>query len=546
MGNEIIFNEDARDAIFKGINKVADTVKTTLGPKGRYVAIDKGFNTEIINDGVSVAKSIELSNKKEEVGAKLIKEVASKTQDLAGDGTTTATVLAQAMIKEGLKYINSGANPIEVRRGIEKSTFQVINFLKNKATPIKDKSQIQQVATISANNDEEIGKLIADAMDKVGNEGVITVEEASAMETSVELTKGMELDKGYMSPYMMTDPEKKEANFENPYILVTDYSISNLKDILPALQTAGEESKPLLIIAEDIEGEALGGLVLNLMRGTVKVAGVKAPGFGDEKKDLLKDIAALTGAKAILKDEKVELKDLKVEDLGTAKKVKISKDKTTIIEAKGSKLNERVNLIKAQINSSNSKSEKDSLFKRLASLTGGVAILKIGASTETEMKDKKHRVDDALNATRAAALEGIIVGGGVAMLRASEIIDVSKYNGDEKLGAQIVKLALSYPFTQILDNGGLDYSIIKYKILENSDFNFGYNAKVDKYEDLFKSGVIDPLKVTRLGLENASSISSLILATQALIVEEETKSNSDDDHSHGLGGMGGMGGMGMM
>lgn len=535
MANEIIFNEEARDCIFRGINKVADTVKVTLGPKGRYVAIDKGYTSEIINDGVSVAKSIELSNKKEAVGANLIKEVATKTQDYAGDGTTTATVLAQAIIKEGLKYINSGANPIELRLGIEKASNRVIEYLKNKATPIKNKEQIASVATISANNDEEIGKLIADAMEKVGNNGVISVEEASAMETSVELSKGMEIDKGYLSPYMLTDMEKKEVNFENPYILVTDHSISSLKDILPILQSAGEESRPLLIIADDLEGEVLGALVLNLMRGTIKVAAIKSPGFGDEKKDLLKDIAALTGARAIIKDEKSDLKNISIADLGTANKVKISKDKTTIIEAKGKELEKRVALIKAQLNGAENETEKKSLLKRLASLTDGVAILKIGASTETEMKDKKHRVDDALNATRAAIEEGIIVGGGVALLRAAQQINEEEYPRDEKLGAKIIKSALEYPFKLILENGGLDSSIIKYKVLENKEFNYGYNAKKDIFADLVKTGVIDPLKVTRLGLQNATSISSLVLTTQALIVEEKSEDKASD--FSGLNGM---------
>ena len=529
MTNEITFDESARGEIFKGLNKVADAVKVTLGPKGRYVAIDKGYTTEIVNDGVSVAKSIELSNKREEVGAKLIKEVASKTQDLAGDGTTTAIILSQGILKEGLKYINSGANPIEIRTGIEKATNKVVEFLKSKATPIKGKDQIAQVATISANNDEEIGRLIAEAMDKVGNNGVITVEEASSMETSVEVTKGMEIDRGYLSPYMVTDMERREVGFENPYILVTDHSISNLKDILPVLQAAGEESKPLLIIAEDVEGEALGGLVLNLMRRTIKVAAVKAPGYGDEKKDLLKDIAALTGAKAIIKDEKSELKKLTTANLGTAHKVKITKDKTTIIEAEGKDLDKRISLIKGQLNSTESESEKESLLKRLASLTGGIAVLKIGASTETEMKEKKHRVDDALNATRAAVEEGIIVGGGIALLRVAQEIEENEFERDEKLGAKIVKESLEYPFRLILENGGLDSSIIKHKVLENREFYYGYNAKTEVYENLVKTGVIDPLKVTRTGLQNASSISSLILTTQALIVEGDKKEKDEND-----------------
>lgn len=529
MANKLFFNENARDELFRGINEVADAVKVTLGPRGRYVAIDKGGNTEIINDGVSVAKSIEFSNKRKEAGAQLIKEVASKTQDLAGDGTTTATILMQAILKEGLKYINSGANPIEVRKGIEEATRQIVEVLRKNATPISNREQIQSVATISSNNDEEIGHLIAEAMEKVGNDGIITVEEASAMETSVDVKNGMEFDKGYLSPYMVTDNERKEVKFENSYILVTDHTISSLKDILPILQTIGEESKPLLVICEDIEGEALGGLVLNLMRGTIKFAGVKAPGFGDEKKEYLKDIAALTGARAIIKDEKQELKDVKAQDLGTVQKIKVTKDSTTIIQSsERESLKKRVELIKGQLENTQKESEKNSLLKRLASLTGGVAVVKIGASTETEMRDKKHRVDDALNATRAAVEEGIIIGGGCALLRASQEIDESKFIRDEKLGAKIVKEALQYPFTFILENGGLNSSIIKYKLFEKDEFNYGFNAKTDVYENLVKAGVIDPLKVTRLSLQNAASISSLVLTTQALIVEEDSTSKEDD------------------
>ena len=537
MANDIKFNEDAREALFRGLSKVADAVKETLGPNGRYVAIDRESSTEIINDGVTVAKSIELKDKQEEVGAKLIKEVASKTQDMAGDGTTTATVLAQGIIREGLKYVSSGANPNDIRKGIEKATEEVVEYLRKNSHNIRDKQQIASVASISANNDEEIGNLIADAMEKVGNNGVITVEEASAMETSVETTQGMEINKGYVSPYMVTDSETKEAVFDNPYILVTDHTISSMKDILPILQAAGEESKPLFIIAEDIEGEALGGLVLNMMRGALKVAGIKAPGFGDEKKEQLKDIAALTGARAVIKDEKSELKDISVGDLGTAKRVKVSKDKTTIVEANGSELDSRVSLIKAQLNSAESKSEEESLRKRLAGLTGGVAVLKVGASTETEMKDKKHRVDDALNATRAAVEEGIIAGGGVALLRAGASLDTSSYEGDMKLGADIVKNALEYPFRLILSNGGKDASIVKHKVLEDSTFEYGYNAKSNKYEDLIKAGVVDPLKVTRSGLQHAASISSMILTTQALVVEQE------DNKESGGGGMPDMSGL---
>lgn len=531
MANEVIFREKAREALFAGLSKVADSVKITLGPKGRYVAIDKGDSTEIINDGVSVAKSITLSNKKENTGASLIKEVASKTQDTAGDGTTTATLVAEGIIREGLKYINSGANAIEIKRGIEKASKDTLDVLKNQSLNISNKDQIASVATISANNDHEMGNLIADAMEKVGNEGVITVEEASSMETSVEVKQGMEFEKGYLSPYMITDSERKEVVFENPYILVTDQSISSLKTILPALQSAGEESRPLLIIADELEGDALGGLVLNLMRGTVKAAAVKAPKFGEERKEFLKDIGALTGATPYIKDEQKDLKDLDVAELGSAKKVKITKDKTTIIEGQGNELEKRVSLIKGQLNSTTSKTEKENLSKRLASLTGGVGVLKVGASTETEMKDKKHRVDDALNATRAAVEEGVIVGGGIALLKASQNIDESKYEGDEKLGALILKNSLQYPFKLIIENGGLDSSIIKYKILETNEFNYGYNAKTDKYEDLMKAGVIDPVKVTRLAMQNAVSIGGALLTTEALVVEEEDKKNNDDGAS---------------
>lgn len=540
MSNEIIFHEEARDAIFRGINKVANTVKTTLGPKGRYVAIDQGESTEIINDGVTVAKSISLSNKQEDMGARLIKEVASKTQDLAGDGTTTATVLAQAILQEGLKYINSGANPNEVKRGLEKAAEQVVLHLAKNAKQIASRDQIASVATISANNDPEIGDLIAEAMEKVGNHGVISVEEASAMETSVEVKQGMEFDKGYLSPYMVTDSERKEVNFENPYILVSDQSVSSLRDILPALQAAGEESRPLLIIADEVEGEALGGLVLNLMRGSLKAAAVKAPGFGDEKKELLKDIAALTGATAYLKDEQKELKNITVDELGSAKKIRVTKDKTTIIEGQGEDLESRTRLIEGQLANATTKSEQDSLRKRLASLTGGVAVLRIGASTETEMKDKKHRVDDALNATRAAVDEGVIVGGGVALMRSEVSIDTSEFSGDEQLGASILKQALSYPFRLILTNGGLDASVIKYQVLGQQDFNYGYNAKTDTYEDLMHAGVIDPVKVTRLGLQNAVSIAGMILTTESLIVEEENQDTSESAGGAGLP-MGGMG-----
>jgi len=529
MVKEIKYKEEAREAVFQGINKVADTVKCTLGPKGRYVAIDDESGVQIINDGVTVAKSISLENNQQEAGAKLVKEVASKTQDLAGDGTTTATVLAQAITKEGLKYINSGANPIEIKKGIEKASKNVVDYLKKQVINIDSKEQISSIASISANNDEEIGNLIAEGMEKVGNDGVITVEEASATEMSVDTTQGMEFDKGYLSPYMVTDNEKKEVSLDNPYILVTDKKISSLKEILPALQAAGEESKPLLIIAEEVEGEALSGLVLNLIKGTIKAAAVKAPGFGDEMKEKLRDIASLTGARAIIQDEGIELKDISSQDLGSAKRVKVTKDKTTIVEASGENLQDRINLLKNQIELAESETEKTNLKKRLASLTGGVAVLKIGASTETEMKDKKHRVDDALNATRAAVEEGIIVGGGVALLKASKQIDENSFEGDQKLGAHILKEALKYPFSLILENGGLDSSIIRHKVLESEEFNHGYNAKSDEYQNLVDNGVIDPFKVNRLALENATSIASMILTTESLVVEKT--SEGDENHS---------------
>ncbi len=524
-----MYNVEAREKIFRGINKLANAVKVTLGPKGRYVAVDEFSSPQIINDGVTIAKSISLKDRRENVGAKLIKEVASKTQEEAGDGTTTATVLAQAIAREGLKIINSGANPIEVKKGIDKATRKVIEVLKSKAVEVSGKDQIAQVATISANNDEEIGNLIAEAMDKVGNDGVITVEEAGALETSVEVVEGMEFDRGYVSPYMITDAEKKVAELKEPYILVTDQSISSLQDILEVLQYVTQESRPLLIIADDVEGEALTGLVINILRGTLKVVAVKAPGFGDDKKEKLKDIAYLTGARAIIKDEGLSIKDVTPSDLGSADKVKVTNDKTTIIGGKGKELNERIEVLRKQLKEAKD-SEKESLRKRLAALTGGVAVLKIGAATEVEMKEKKHRVDDALNATRAAVEEGIVVGGGVALLKAAQEINLEDYDGDEKLGAQIIKKALEMPFRTIVENGGIESSIIVNKVLSEESFNFGYNAKTDQYEDLMKAGVIDPVKVTRLCLQNAASIAGLLLTTEALIVEcDEKKDKKDDD-----------------
>jgi chaperonin GroEL len=549
MAKQLIFHDEARSKIFMGVNKLANTVKITLGPKGRNVVLDKGYGSPVItNDGVTIAKEIELEDPFENMGAQLIKEVATKTQDDAGDGTTTATLLAQALIKEGLKNITAGANPIEVKRGIDKATKAIVEFLKSKSTDVKTKEKIIQVATISANNDEEIGKLIADAIEKVGQTGVITVEEAKALETSLELVEGMQFDRGYLSPYMVTDTEKMEANLDDAYILMYDKKISLMKELVPVLELSAKQGRPLVIICEDLEGEALATIVLNILRGVIKVVAVKAPGFGDDQKEMLQDIATLTGGKVISEETGMKLESVRPEHLGRAKKVKVSKEQTTIVEGHGDSITikKRVQLIESQIKLADSDSDKEDLQKRLAKLAGGVAIINVGAATETEMKEKKMRVDDALHATRAAVEEGVVVGGGVTLLHAVKELEKLKLdNEDQQIGIDIVKRAITWPVAQIAINAGRDGGVVVDKVLAQKDMNIGYNAKNDVYEDMVKAGVIDPTKVVRTALQNAVSIAGLILTTEALVTDIPEKKEKGPSGA-GMPGFGGMGGMDMM
>ncbi len=521
---KIMFNENARKAMMDGIDKVANTVKVTLGPKGRNVVLDKGSRPVVTNDGVTIAKEIELHDKFENMGAKLVKEVASKTQDVAGDGTTTATVLAQAMITEGIKNITSGANPIEVKRGIEKATAKAVEEIKKKSMPVKDKETISQVATISANNDQEIGKLIADAMEKVGNEGVITVEEAKSIETSLEVVEGMQFDRGFISPYMATDQEKMRSELEDAYILITDKKISNMKQIVPVLERVAGEGKPLLIIAEDVEGEAQAALILNIMRGSIKVCAVKAPGFGDDRKEMLEDIALLTGGKVVTEDKGMKLEEITDDMLGQARRITVDNEKTTIVEGKGEKklIEARKTLIENQIKATDADYKKTDLKKRLAKLGGGVAVIKVGAATETEMKEKKMRIDDALHATKAAVEEGVIAGGGISLFRAIDEITSDNMTEEELVGAKIVMKALEEPVRQIGRNAGIEGAEIISNIKKQKG-NIGYNAKKDKYEDLFEAGVIDPTKVVRSALQNASSIAAMVLTTEAIVTDYDTE-----------------------
>jgi chaperonin GroEL len=530
MSKQIIFNENARNALLRGINKVADTVKVTLGPKGRTVILDKSSSPLVTNDGVTIAKEIELKDKFENIGAKLIKEVASQTQDKAGDGTTTATLLAQLMITEGLKNIAAGSNPIEIKKGIEAATEKVVAYLKEKSMKIENKSQIAQVATISANNDEYIGKLIAEAMEKVGAKGVITVEEAKSIETTLELVEGMQLEHGYLSPYMALDQEKMETSFEDPCILITDKTISSVKEIVPVLELASSESKPLLIIAEDVDGEALTMLVINLLRGAIKVCAVKAPGFGDEKRDLLADIAAITGAKFLTKDKDDKLENISPADLGSASKVKVTKEETLIIEGKGSKsvIDARIRAIEARIKSETSEFAREELLKRLGKISGGVAVISVGAATETELKEKKMRIDDALHATKAAVEEGVVVGGGLALYHARKELEKLRLAGDRTVGVEIVKKSLEGPVRQIAINSGKEGSEVIANLAGRSE-TFGYNAQTDKYEELFSAGVIDPTKVVRNELQTSASIAAMVLTTEALVADfEEDKDKSDN------------------
>lgn len=517
---QIIFNEDARQALLRGIDKVANIVKVTLGPKGRTVILDRSSSPLVSNDGVTIAKEIELKDKFENMGAKLIKEVASQTQDKAGDGTTTATVLAQLMISEGIKNIAAGSNPIEMKAGIEAATEKVIDYLKKQSVEVKDKKKISQVATISANNDEKIGNLIAEAMEKVGNKGVITVEESKSIDTYLELVEGMQFDKGYLSPYMMTNQEKMEASYEDPYILITDRSISSVKEIVPILEMIAHEGKPLIIIAEEVEGEALTMLVLNILRGALKVCAVKAPGFGDEKKDLLEDIAILTGGRFISKEKDDKFEDVALEDLGSAKKVKVEKENTVIIEGKGEKKNIelRIHVIENIIKNETSEYRIEDLRKRLGKLSGGVAVINVGAATETELKEKKMRIDDALHATKAAIEEGVVSGGGITLLQAIKELDYLKLPEEQSVGVRIVKKSLESPLRQIAFNAGKDGSeVLAY--LKDKPKGMGYNAKTDQYEDLFTAGVIDPTKVVRNAIQSAASITSMVITTEGLVAD---------------------------
>ena len=541
MAKDITFDVEARDKLKRGVDALADAVKVTLGPKGRNVILDKKFGApNITKDGVSVAKEIELKDPIENMGAQMVKEVASKTADMAGDGTTTATVLAQAMVTAGLKNVAAGANPMDLKRGIDKAVESVIESLKGITREVgDDNSKIEQVATISANNDNNIGKLIAQAMDKVKKEGVITVEEAKGTETYVDVVEGMQFDRGYLSPYFVTDSEKMVADLENPYILIYDKKISNMKDLLPVLEKAAQTGKPLLIIAEDVEGEALATLVVNKIRGSLKIAAVKAPGFGDRRKAMLEDIAILTGGNVISEEQGRKLEDATLEDLGTCEKISIDKDNTTVVNGSGEKsaIEARVNQIKAQIESTTSDYDKEKLQERLAKLAGGVAVLYVGAATEVEMKEKKDRVDDALHATRAAVEEGIVAGGGVAYIRTIDALSkLEGDNADQGTGIKIVRRALEEPLRQIVANAGGEGSVVVQKVFEGKG-DFGYNARTEAFEDLFKAGVIDPTKVTRVALENAGSIAGMLLTTECVVSDIE-----EDEPAPAGAGMGGMGG----
>jgi chaperonin GroEL len=548
-GKTIEFNTSARDKLKKGVDALANAVKVTLGPKGRNVVIDKKFGAPAVTkDGVTVAKEIELADPIENMGAQMVKEVASKTADIAGDGTTTATVLAQAMIREGLKNVTAGHNPMEIKKGIEEATKVVVEQLKSMSKDISSSEQIAQVATISANNDTEIGQFIADAMDKVGKDGVITVEEAKGLETYLEVVEGMQFDRGYLSPYFVTDPDSMEVELDNPYILLFDKKVSNMKDLLPILEQSVQTGRPLLIIAEDVEGEALATLVVNKIRGSLKVAAVKAPGFGDRRKAMLEDIAILTGGTVVSEERGYKLENTTLDMLGSAKKISIDKDNTTIVEGKGEEgmIKARIGQIKAQIENTTSEYDREKLQERLAKLSGGVAVLYVGAATEVEMKEKKDRVDDALHATKAAVEEGIVPGGGVALVRALSALEPGRggindnlLKGDVGVGVKIVRRALEEPLRLIVENAGLEAGVILNAVRDNEQADYGFNARIEKYENFFETGIIDPTKVTRSALENAASISAMLLTTECVITEEP---EDEAAHSHGPAG----GGMPMM
>ena len=545
MAKQVIHGEDSRAAILRGINQLADAVKITLGPKGRNVVIDKKFGSPTITkDGVTVAKEIELKDALENMGAQMVREVASKTSDVAGDGTTTATVLAQAIFREGVKTVAAGANPMALKRGIDKAVERATEEIKRLSKPVKGDA-IAQVGTVSANGDQTIGNIIAEAMNKVGKDGVITVEESKTMETALEVVEGMQFDRGYLSPYFVTDPERMEAVLENPLILINEKKISSMKDLLPLLEQVAKLGKPMLIIAEDVEGEALATLVVNKLRGTLNIAAVKAPGFGDRRKAMLEDIAILTGGKVISEDLGIKLENVKLEDLGRAKKITIDKDNTTIVEGAGKQydIEGRVKTLRAQIEDTTSDYDREKLQERLAKLVGGVAVIKVGAATETEMKEKKARVEDAMHATRAAVEEGIVPGGGVALVRAAKILekfDISDGDPDEQIGVNIVRRALEEPLRQIVQNAGKEGAVVVERIRSEKSENVGFNAQTETFEDLVKAGVIDPAKVTRTALQNAASIAGLMLTTEAMVSEIP-----EEDKSPAPGGMGGMSGMGM-
>jgi chaperonin GroEL len=535
------FSTEARARLKRGVDQLADAVKVTLGPKGRNVVIDKKFGSPTVTkDGVTVAKEVELEDEIENMGAQMVKEVATKTSDLAGDGTTTATVLAQAIYREGLKSVTAGANPMALKRGIETAVEIIVAELKKISVPTSGRKDIKQVATISANGDAEIGDKIADAMDKVGKDGVITVEEAKSLETTLETVDGMQFDRGYLSPYFITDPEKMEATLDDVYILIYDKKVSTMKDLLPVLEKVAQSGKPLLIVAEDVEGEALATLVVNKLRGTLKVSAVKAPGFGDRRKEMLRDIAILTGGQVISEELGLKLENTTLNDLGRAKRVIVDKDNTTIVDGKGKadQIDGRKQEIKAQIEKSTSDYDKEKLQERLAKLAGGVAVLNVGAATETEMKEKKARVEDALHATRAAVEEGIVPGGGVALLWGQRALDkVKGTDDDERTGVDILRRALEEPIRWIAQNAGAEGSIVVGRVKESKDKNFGYNAQTDKFEDLVAAGVIDPTKVTRTALQNAASIAGLLLTTECVVVEKKEKEKAPPMPGGGMGGM---------
>ncbi|HSE32815.1 MAG TPA: chaperonin GroEL [Pyrinomonadaceae bacterium] len=550
MAKQVVHGEDSRAAILRGINQLADAVKITLGPKGRNVVIDKKFGSPTITkDGVTVAKEIELKDALENMGAQMVREVASKTSDVAGDGTTTATVLAQAIFREGVKTVAAGANPMALKRGIDKAVERASSEIKRLSKPVKGEA-IAQVGTVSANGDQTIGNIIAEAMNKVGKDGVITVEESRTMDTSLEVVEGMQFDRGYLSPYFVTDPERMEAVLENPLILINEKKISSMKDLLPLLEQVAKMGKPMLIIAEDVEGEALATLVVNKLRGTLNIAAVKAPGFGDRRKAMLEDIAILTGGKVISEDLGIKLENVKLEDLGRAKKITIDKDNTTIVEGAGKQgdIEGRVKTLRAQIEETTSDYDREKLQERLAKLVGGVAVIKVGAATETEMKEKKARVEDAMHATRAAVEEGIVPGGGVALVRAAKALEKFETSKDgtgdpdEQIGVNIVRRALEEPLRQIVQNAGKEGAVVVERVRSEKNENVGFNAATETFEDLVKAGVIDPAKVTRTALQNAASIAGLMLTTEAMVSELP----EDDKSSPAMpGGMGGMSGMGM-